>query len=436
MTVSDAVHILNNPSALPTQPSFVPGSERLVRLGEIAVFRAGWGFPITNQDMVRFYAEAGLDADEVAETVAGTGFKQGYYFPFEQDLFGPETQGWHAHYTAMLVEKVARARDWDHIDVLIVGSSTTRMYVLEEARQLLAQRGIVVDDVRMYVQACNSAIAGITDLSRDPQYHGIHAVVVGLETLSGDVVDIDTPTTFRVFGNGGGAIAFVPGKDIQHITGRTIAEYDTQGVIVGPAACPVAQIDNRIDHFDWYELVGEETTDKFVTSKDGVFIQIPPSDDGKLYMNGMSTLAYFAKRVSPLAVEIIQTYEAQFKDQYGNLGIPFGHQPSLPVVTFINHDLIRLDLEARGLDGRVARKLAKRGTIEEIATELKMPDYKPFQIPWIMDRTGFNNISAGTSLIAMVTMIEEGSIQPNSVLPVFGYGIGSVIQADIWKLNG
>jgi 3-oxoacyl-[acyl-carrier-protein] synthase III len=87
------------------------------------------------------------------------------------------------------------------------------------------------------------------------------------------------------------------------------------------------------------------------------------------------------------------------------------------------------------VEPKLARRLGKRASNDEIAQELGIEHYAPVQIPWIMSRTGFNNISAGTSLVAMVTMIEEGLIKPKDVLPVFGYGIGSVIQADVWKFD-
>ncbi|MCI0708805.1 MAG: hypothetical protein L0154_01465 [Chloroflexi bacterium] len=437
MTTKDIsnIHVLDDYSALPAQPAFAPGSEKLVRLGNIAVVRAGWGHAIDNQSLIDFYVRRGFDAQEVEDTISGTGFEQGYYFPFEQDLFSDKTQQWHVQYAAMLAECVLKARGWDSIDVLIIGSSTTHVNAVGQTANLLRERGIAVGESRMYIHACNSALAGITDLCRQEQYHGVRAVVVGLDTLSGNIVDTDTITTFRVFANGGGAIAFIPGKEIQHIHGRTIAEYDTEGVIVGPQACPVVTLPDRQPHLPWYELVGEETDEKFVTSKKGVFMEIPPSPDGKLYMNGMSTLSYFAKRVVPLAIDVIGTYEREYRDQYGELGVPFGHQPSFPVVKFINNDLMRFDLEARGVDPKVARRLAKRGSNEEIAQEIGVDNYNPLQIPWIMNRTGFNNISAGTSLVAMVTMIEDGLMKPKGVLPVFGYGIGSVIQADIWKFD-
>ena len=260
-------------------------------------------------------------------------------------------------------------------------------------------------------------------------------MVLGFETLTGGATDQDAFSTVRVFGNGGGAIAFIPGVEIRHIVGRTVVEYDTQGVILSPQSCPVYGIpaSDRRPLLPWYEIVGETTPENFAVTDYGVMVQLPPSENNKLIMNGAATLSYFAKRLPALATEMLQIYTEHFQEEYGELDTLFGHQPSLPVVTFINHDFIRLDLEARGIEHRVARRMAKRMTPHEIGQELGIPNYRPMQIPWVMDRARFNNISAGTSLVALATMIEENLIHPNKALPVLGYGIGSVIQADVWQ---
>jgi 3-oxoacyl-[acyl-carrier-protein] synthase III len=420
------------------QNGFAPGSEKLVRLGNIAVVQAGWGYQLDTDSILQQYRGNGYDIEKITESMLQTGFTHGYYYPLSRSTFDDETQAWHIKCAANLAERVARERNWDSIDILILGSSTTYRESLQGLVQELAQRGITVGEAQIYVQACNSALAGINDLCRMPEYHGKRAVVIGMESLTGgDVYDFERPNTIRIFGNGGGAVAFIPGVEIQHINGRTIAEYDYQGVITGPQACPVSTITDRIEPPAWYETVGDYTDGKLVASKDGIFIEIPPSEDSKLRMNGMSTLAYFAKRVPPLALDVVNTYYTEHAEQYGNLQNPLSHQPSLPVITFVNNDLMKAQLADVGIDTRNARKLARNGTLQEIraAMAARGHDHDPVQIPWVMEGTGFNNISAGTSVITLVKMIEESMIEPNVPLPVFGFGIGSVIQADIWRFT-
>jgi 3-oxoacyl-[acyl-carrier-protein] synthase III len=429
-------HMSNIPE-LPPTPTFAAGSEQFVRLGSMAVCHAGWGEPLSNAQLISHYVGIGWDYEEVREMIIGTGFKQGYYFHPDVELLSDEVQEQIAHYAARLSARVARARGWDAIDVLILGSSTSCNSVLPRTKELLAEQGIAVELAQFYTQACNGATAGINDLCRNPDMHGLKAVVIGMETLSCSRLDMETPITCRTFGNGGGAIAFIPGVEIQHITGRTVAEYDTQGVIIAPETVKLPVPEQRIAPPDWYEIVGEMTYEKFAVSSDGIFMEVPRCDDGMLRMNGMATLAYFVRRVPPLAVDVVQTYKEHFQDQYGALATPFSHQPSLPVMTFINQELIRLQLETVGIDARQARNMTRRMNGDQRAQYLKeqgINDFDPVQIPWMMSDTGFNNTSAGTSVVAMLNMIKDGSLTTDSTVPVFGFGIGSVIQADIWRI--
>jgi hypothetical protein len=92
-------------------------------------------------------------------------------------------------------------------------------------------------------------------------------------------------------------------------------------------------------------------------------------------------------------------------------------------------------LEQQGIDTRIARKLSKHFNEKDIAEVIPDPVFRPMQIPWLMGGTKFNNISAGTSLVALVAMIEGKLLKANQPHLVLGYGIGSVIQADVWRFN-
>ena len=415
-----------------------PGTQALARLGPIAVFRGSWGVPLDSERIIAHYVAQGWDVAEVTEMVSRTGFPTGYYFPQSNDLCSPDTQEWQAHYAAALAENVMNARDWDAIDVMIVASSSLNNDIPGRARDILVGRGYQVGQTKMYGQACNGALAGINDLCRDEASHGIRAVVIGMETLTGGRANPEDPITVRTFGNGGGSIAFIPGHEIQHITGRTVVEWDREGVIRGPVTYTLPPVEDHITPLPWYEFVGDQTRDYFAATDHGMYMQMPQSDDGLLMMQGKSTLMYFARRVPPLAIDVAMTYYQDYADHYGPLAIPLSHQPSLPVLTFVNQELIRLSLEAAGLERREARKLTKRATPAERAAYVRdnnIEGYVEVQIPWLMDRTGFNNISAGTSMAALVQMIYDDMVRPHTPVPVYGFGIGSVIQADVWRFT-
>ena len=148
---------------------------------------------------------------------------------------------------------------------------------------------------------------------------------------------------------------------------------------------------------------------------------------------------YFAKRLPPLGIDVISTYKEKYEAEYGPLGVPLSHQPSEPVVIFVNQEFVRLGLEAAGVDAKEARQLAKRSTFEErkayVEENLGITNYTEYQVPWLLKQTPYNNVSAGASIIAMIEMIEDGTLQSGVATPVFGFGIGSVIQVDVWRFN-
>lgn len=434
---ADVFHLDDIPEP-PPAPAFTPGTEKFARIGPIAVACAGWGTPLDNERIIGYFVRQDWDEALVRADVLRTGFKLGNYFPSSNHLLSEETQGGHAHWAAALAERVMDARGWRHIDVLVIASTSTTNQVPGRAADILRQHGYRIDQAKLYAQACNSALAAINDMCRTPEQHGIRAVVVGMESLTGSMGDYANPISLRTFGNGGGAIAFIPGHEIQHINGRTQAEYDLMGVISGPRPFRMPTPAEQIPLPPWYEITGEQTAGKCLASDLGIFMEPPYNPDEILLMQGKATLMYFAKRVPPFANDVVQTYLAHYRDEYGPLGLPFSHQPSLPVLIFINHELLRLGMESLGIEKKDARKLSKLEDEAErnaALADMGITDFVPVQIPWVMGDSGFNNISAGTSMVALVEMIERDLIHPYVPTPVFGFGVGSVIQADIWRFT-
>ena len=116
--------VLDTLDNFPKQPAFHPGSEQLVRLGEIAVFRAGWGIPLTNNDILVFAQLRGhTNLTELSTSLEATGFTNGYYSPFTVNHRSAEVQHWHVIYAVELTKRVMQARGWDSLDILILGTS-------------------------------------------------------------------------------------------------------------------------------------------------------------------------------------------------------------------------------------------------------------------------------------------------------------------------
>jgi hypothetical protein len=55
----------------------------------------------------------------------------------------------------------------------------------------------------------------------------------------------------------------------------------------------------------------------------------------------------------------------------------------------------------------------------------------PPYFTWIMDRTPFNNISAGTGLVAMEELAHSGMLTPGSAHLMLGLGIGNSVGVHI-----
>jgi 3-oxoacyl-[acyl-carrier-protein] synthase III len=427
------------PDISPTA-NFATGTEKMVMLGRMPVFRASWGFPLTNEQIISHFrkvTDSDEEAAEIEAAILGTGFNHGYYLSLQDELASDKLQDVQAHLAAKMARQVMEKRGWYSADILIVGSSTIIEGTQQQIQAILKSQGFDIKQVKRYAQACNGALAAINDLCRMPEMHGAHAVVIGMESMSGAMTPADDPLVVRTFGNGGGSIAFVPGVDIKHIIGRTIAEYDTDGVIKAPSVYKLPPQEERIPPPSWYETVGEATDEMFCASPSGVFMLVNTSYTGKLQMRGIPTLNYFARRVPPLVVDVIGRYYQQFAAQYGDLAETLSHQPSAPVVSFVNKELIRYGLEHVGVSRKDARRLAKLTPSErsESLAEMNITDYHEAQIPWVMTDSPVNNISAGTALMAIVEMVERGMLTTNSTVPVVGFGIGSVIQADVWRIE-
>ena len=111
---------------LPDTPEFAPASERVSRLGDMAIARAGWGGQLSTEAIIEAGSRAGQLTGLQITQLRNIGFGGGYRFSTEiSDLLDPRLQWLQAGWATKLALKVIAERDWDTVDALYVGSSTT-----------------------------------------------------------------------------------------------------------------------------------------------------------------------------------------------------------------------------------------------------------------------------------------------------------------------
>ncbi|MBI2009922.1 MAG: hypothetical protein HYS86_01960 [Candidatus Chisholmbacteria bacterium] len=428
-------------------PEFAPGSERLSWMGGIPVARAAWGTYLPSEGIFEALGREGVLDEGTQDRIKGLGFAGGFRFPSQGvDVYSDEVQGYMAGYAARLAGRVVGARrsrgenDWDHVDRLYVGSSTATEGMIEQVGRLLSSIGVGVDEVVHYSLACNSATQALRDAHTLP---GKNVVIVGLDTLSGSVAGTDDPVTYATFGNGGGALALVPGKDMRLVGdeggafGGTVIEHDTEPILTVKTGRGLPEgFVSTVQPPEGYRLKGVETAAHFAVTPDGVFLTIPQSEDGRLHMNPVGTYRYF---VLLGAVEYAyQTAKAYAQSEFGRshpLGYPTGHQPSYEVlIGGFNQMLARLALESLGWDRARIRGTLK-ANIDGLDVFLEAHGVVVPQFRWTMKVAGKNNTSAGTPLDCMGVMAQMGNFRPGSVHLLLGLGVGNSYGAHIIQIG-
>ncbi len=396
--------------------------EQHAQLGNIQVAVGPWGDLIDSPLLESVAEKLGVLTPETREMIRNSGFPHGYYYPQDADMSSPEFQALQALRGAMLARMVVDRRDWKHIDTLVVGSISSIADTPKRVAHILSQWGITVDTVQFYGQACNSALGAIIDLTRRSQQGETigPSVVVGLDSLSGSQVDPKDIKLMRTFGNGGGAIAFVPGKDIEHITGRTIFVKDEKGVIKIHHTYELPT-EGKKPLYPWYEVT-EGSEDAIARTNEGIFVRMVAPEGPYAQMNGFDTFKFFSRYMPRLVVDVALDYVKE-GSLYGKLSpLAAGHQPANPVNTGLNKYINRL-LEGIHASGEFIGKKIDRSIVQRLPKEIS--------IPWLMHHAGINNISAGTFLVHATEMIKQGMLKCDQPTLLVGYGIGSVMQADV-----
>jgi len=397
--------------------------EQQAQLGDIQLAYAVWEEHRDNSWIKRVAHKLKVLTPETREMIRNSGFREGYYYPQDVDVFSPKIQAAQALHGAMLAKMVADRRDWKHIDTLVVGSVSSIADTPKRVAHILSQWGITVDNVQFYGQACNSALGAIIDLTRRSQQGETigPSVVVGLDSLSGSQVDPKDIKLMRTFGNGGGAIAFVPGKDIEHITGRTIFVKDEKGVIKIQRIYELPT-EGKKPLYPWYEVT-EGSEDAIVQTDAGIFVRMIAPEGPYAQMNGRATFRLFGRHMPKLITHVLLRYAENFGNRYGRLWRwSLGHQPAEPVNTGLAY-----------YTNGILESIHENGKFMDSTVDKAITQYLPkrISIPWLMKKAGVNNISAGTFLVHATEMVNRGKIKLHRPTLLVGYGIGSVMQADV-----
>lgn len=384
-------------------------NEKVEKIGQVPVVTANWGDFLSAGDFITNNRRKGLITGIEEEMIHDSGFTGGWRSPHDYDVYSDEGQLRQAALGAALAKRAILEHGWDGADVLALASVSSRIDTPEVTAGMLLQENIGINSTLFYGFACAGGTAAMCDLSRMSELMGKRVVVVALETLSGlqfDPKDIGTSWTF---GNGGAAIAFQPGVDIIHRAGKTWVEKDDKMIrmpyppiySIPPESLP------QESWPPWYTLVGEETAANFCFFRGGVVInQFTDEKQPRTGMSGIKTFKFFVGRFPE---RIVQFFRDNHFDEMNPAII---HQPSKPVLLGVQNKVYKI-IEALRLQQGVT---------------ISIPE-----MPWLMDETEVNNVSAATAFFQMSQLIREGRLQLGIPTPVIGFGIGSVMHVDVVK---
>jgi 3-oxoacyl-[acyl-carrier-protein] synthase III len=390
-------------------------------LGNIALTYAAWGQKV----------DLGNDGIDI-------GFRYGYFFPETVKILSDEVQDWHATYAQKLAKRAMARRGWDGIDILVVASTTSREYIAELTAQKLAYKSYIpVGHHLCYCQACDGGVGAVMDMIRNPNIKNtkLRIIVVAVDSISGNLVDPEEPTTQRMFGNGGATIAFTP-DEFTHITGQTTIIEDNDKVITSPRAHKMPSMNERLPLPPGYVFLNGSDQTIYAKTHHSSLLYIPESLDGYFHMDGPLTALFFKTYNPNRVLNTNKNYNQNYRSQYGKLGYPWTHQPSSKVMEKQEEEYIRLVLIENGIETIKARKISRLNHEERVAVTKEL-DHQQLLInfPWVMTNTGVNNISAGCAIVELTEMTAKGLIKPGDVIPVIGMGIGAIFDTHIIKIN-
>ncbi len=377
---------------------------KVARLGNMVAMYHGWG---QYQNQAQWLTQRPNLTAIQRETVLESGFVGGQRVDPDVDVRSPEFQKFQAGIVTETAALAARERHWHHLDYLIVSSLSFKPENLALVGQQLRRKGIAVDHILFYGQACNGMIAAIVDACLLPTMRGKQVVITAIENLSGNIIDPNDFQTAWTFSNKAASFAFLPGFELNILNAHTVIERDEMGVIQVPHSYDLPPIDQRQVPPPWYEIK-DNARDHFAYSAQGSRLLMPLSQNTAV-MNAWSVFKYFGKRVPPVITPIVLDYWANLAPQHGPLGPSLAHHAARKVLEGIQHKL-------------------------DHATDQR--GYPRTNSPWVFnEKVLSSNTSSSTAGVVLVEMIERGLIEPDVAFLLMGYGVGSAITGAIGKVQ-
>lgn len=380
-----------------------------VHAGNIIVGWQGFGMFIPTYQHLE-----GVPSEERDEAIKGLelfGVGGNYQYPPTVDIRSQEAQHLQTRHITEFVQELARQANWDGVDILTIGSSSTTSEAMDEAVQDLKATGLTIDAARKYFLLCASASQAMVDVLRDDGTRGARVMNIGIEALSGRLFPDNEKVQPALFGNGIAGVAYTAHKDIKYHGGETRIIRDP-GTIEIPSVYRLPTDQERLTDLPrGYSIKnGENLADILAVVRDGVYLLPPASPDSFAHINPRKNIALFSKELPPLFMQVFQDYLKMKKNEQ-EVNPVLMHQPSFAVWSV------------------VVSKIAERCAQQDI------PFDPNTDAPWLMSGLDSGNTSSATILRALLEMIKGGQLKPGLLTPVVGLGIGAVLHGDEIELS-
>lgn len=396
-------HSVREASQIPKITDILPRVE-FVQFGDFPVMYAGWGEHFTTDQMIKQWGK-GEVSTQLASMITAYGFSGGYFSPDEYKMASPEARALTIARMAAIAESLMASRGWDHAH-LSLATISQHPDIVPGVVATLQSKGIHIEGVKFFGLACDGGGGAMIDAIASGQ--GNQTVIVAAENLSGDFLTREMNVALSsLFGNGGGGVAIIPGKEISLVDPElvcAVVEKDKRGVIQIPRVYEVNLL--RETHTSapfppWYKV---NPNANFLYTDDGIIVNEMTTAGGLAEMSS-KTGAVFKQFVVPLITDLLEHYYTLYPGIENKIDLGILHQPSK---TILSH---------------VAAELKK-----------KFGERCP-EIPWFMEGTGFNNISSGNIFIAMAEAARRYLLQENRPFLLGTYGMGLSAHAAIVQLN-
>jgi len=384
--------------------------KEIVWLGnKIPIITAGWGDGYDNhlstQEKIVKWGKNNLTSLD-RDIIDSYGFSHGYSYRSDRDVFSLETRQENIERIVDLVETLMKKRGWQEANLFLSSVSiypNTLPAVIEE----LKKKGLKINDSVFYGLACDGGGGAFLDALGQGTYKDQPTVFLAYENLSGQPIPPSNLKMSTLFGNGASGIALIPGQEVDLVDPRllqAVVERDEKGVIKMPQAYNVSNYEyyRRPLPPPWYRIA--PNAQKTFLFGDGIVINTIPTQEGDQTkfgdMDGIATAILFRNLIVKVTKEMLDKYSELFPGQPLSLGI--FHQPS-------------------------------RTILENVKSKLKQ--FEHLEIPWLMEKNGFNNVSSATFWIAFAEAVKQKKIIPNDHLLIGTYGLGSSAHVGVVRFT-